>query len=54
MFLHEKQKKYAAAIRHFTKALHLNPLIENHETIRSILIRHTKNNNPYAQPSKGD
>jgi tetratricopeptide (TPR) repeat protein/O-antigen ligase len=53
VLLYENQKKYTEAIFHFSKALNLDPMIENHETIRSILIRHTQNLNPYDQTGGG-
>jgi tetratricopeptide (TPR) repeat protein/O-antigen ligase len=49
VLLYENKKNYAAAMIHFTKALELNPLIENHEAIRSLIMNYTKNLNPYDQ-----
>ena len=49
VLLYDNQKKYAAAMNHFTKAIELNPLIDNHEAIRSLIMNHTKNLNPYDQ-----
>ena len=49
LLLYEHQKKYSEAMYHFSTALNLNPMIENNEAIRSILIHHTQNLNPYNQ-----
>ncbi|MBF0451403.1 MAG: tetratricopeptide repeat protein [Candidatus Magnetomorum sp.] len=53
VLLYENQKKYSEAMYHFSKALNLDPLIENHENIRSILTRHTQILNPYRQSMGG-
>jgi len=54
ILLYDNQKKYVSAMRHFSKALELNPLIENHEAIRSLIMNHTKNLNPYDQQGEGE
>ena len=47
VLLHDKLKRINEAVFHFSKALNLDPMIENHDAIRKILIHHTQNSNPY-------
>ena len=54
VLLYENQKNYPAAIKHLSKAIELNPLIENHATIRAFIMNHTKNLNPYHQQGEGE
>lgn len=49
VLLYEKLKRQTEAIYYFSRALTLDPMIENHETIRLLLIRHSQNFNPYHQ-----